>query len=66
MRDYAKAIRAIGPAHCILASDMGRPGNPLHPEARAAFFAAPHREGIPQIDIDLMSKTNPAHTLGLK
>ena len=24
MSDYAKAIRAIGPEHCILSSDLGR------------------------------------------
>jgi hypothetical protein len=65
MRDYANAIRQIGAAHCILASDMGQPGNPRHPDALAAFFAALRREGIPQTDIDLMSKTNPARALGL-
>jgi hypothetical protein len=30
--DYAKAIRAIGIEHCILSSDMGQPGNPVHPD----------------------------------
>ena len=65
MRDYARALREIGAGHCILASDMGQTGNPLHPDALAAFFAALLREGIPQSDIDLMSKTNPARALGL-
>src|SRR5581483_7456093 len=53
-RDYAEAIRQVGAAHCILASDMGQVGNPLHPDALAAFFAALRREGISQADIDLM------------
>ena len=63
--DYAAAIRQIGPASCILASDLGQVGNPLHPDGLAAFFAALRTEGIPQADIDLMSKTNPARALGL-
>jgi hypothetical protein len=66
MRDYAKAIREIGAKSCILSSDMGQVGNPLHPDGLTAFFAGLLKEGIPQKDIDLMSKTNPATALGLK
>jgi hypothetical protein len=66
MRDYAKAIREVGPKSCILASDLGQPGNPLHPDGLAAFFAGLLEEGIPAADIDLMSKTNPARVLGLQ
>jgi hypothetical protein len=65
MADYAKAIRAIGPNSCILASDLGQVGNPLHPDGMASFFQALLKEGISQADIDLMSKTNPARALGL-
>ncbi|MDR3700367.1 MAG: DUF6282 family protein [Candidatus Sulfopaludibacter sp.] len=64
-RDYAAAIRQVGPASCILASDLGQVGNPLHPDGLAAFFAVLRREGIAQADIDRMSKTNPARALGL-
>ena len=64
--DYAKAIRAIGPRSCILSSDLGQPGNPLHPDGLAAFFEALAKEGFSQADIDLMSKTNPARALGLE
>jgi hypothetical protein len=63
--DYAKAIRAVGPKSCILASDLGQAGNPLHPDGLAAFFAALAKQGIPGADIELMSKTNPARALGL-
>jgi uncharacterized protein DUF6282 len=66
MADYAKAIRAIGPKSCILASDLGQVGNPLHPDGMASFFQALLKEGISQADIDLMSKTNPARALGLQ
>jgi hypothetical protein len=65
MRDYANAIRQIGAKSCILASDLGQVGNPLHPDGLAAFFAGLRKEGISQADIDLMSKTNPARALGL-
>ena len=64
--DYAKAIRAVGPRSCILSSDLGQPGNPLHPDGLAAFFDALRKEGLSQADIDLMSKTNPARVLGLE
>jgi hypothetical protein len=64
--DYAAAIRAVGPAHCILSSDLGQAGNPLHPDGLVAFFAGLRKEGISQADIDLMSKTNPAAALGLR
>ena len=66
MKDYAKAIRELGPEHCILSSDLGQAGNPLHPDGLATFFAGLAKEGFSAADIDLMSKTNPARALGLK
>ena len=63
--DYAKAIRAVGPEHCILSSDMGQPANPLHPDGLLIFFAGLQKEGITPAEIAQMSKTNPAHLLGL-
>ena len=66
IEDYAKAIRQIGPAWCILSSDLGQPGNPSHPDGLAAFFDALRKQGFSQAEIDLMSKTNPARVLGLQ
>lgn len=63
--DYAKAIREVGANSCILSSDLGQVGNPLHPDGLAMFYEALRKEGISQVDIDLMSKTNPARALGL-
>lgn len=63
--DYVKAIRAVGPRSCILASDLGQAGNPLHPDGLAAFFQALRGAGFTQAEIDLMAKTNPAKALGL-
>ena len=63
--DYAKAIRAIGVDHCILSSDMGQPGNPLHPDGLQLFFDGMRKQGFTQAEIDRMSKVNPARLLGL-
>jgi Family of unknown function (DUF6282) len=63
--DYAKAIRAVGVEHCILSSDLGQAGNPLHPDGLIAFFAGLKQAGFTQAEIDAMSKTNPAHALGM-
>ena len=64
--DYAKAIRAVGVEHCILSSDMGQPTNPLHPDGLQLFFDGLKKQGFSQIDIDQMSKINPARLLSLQ
>jgi len=66
MRDYAKAIREVGPESCILASDLGQAGNPLPPDGLSAFYTGLMKEGVPEADIHLMSRTNPARALGLQ
>jgi len=63
--EYARAIRAVGPEHCILSSDLGQAGNPLHPDGLLAFFAALRGEGFPVSEIERMAKVNPARLLGL-
>jgi len=66
MAANAKAIREVGPANCILSSDLGQPNNPLHPDGLMEFFAALKKEGFTEAQINLMAKTNPAKALGLK
>ena len=66
LADYAKAIRQIGAEHCILSSDMGQVGNPLHPDGLQQFFAGLREQGLTQSQIDQMSKINPARLLGLQ
>jgi hypothetical protein len=63
--DYARAIRAVGPEHCILSSDMGQPTNPLHPDGLLAFFAGLEKQGFTPAEIAQMSKINPAKLLSL-
>jgi Family of unknown function (DUF6282) len=64
--DYAKAIREVGVEHCILSSDMGQVGNPLHPDGLQLFFDGLQKQGFSRSEIDQMSKVNPARLLGLK
>ncbi len=64
--DYARAIRYVGVDHCILSSDMGQPGNPLHPDGLVAFFKGMREQGFTQAEIDQMAKRNPALLLGLE
>ncbi len=63
--EYAHAIRAVGPEHCILSSDLGQAGNPLHPDGLEAFFAALRSQGFTVSEIERMAKSNPARLLGL-
>jgi len=64
--DYAKAIREVGPAHCILSSDLGQAANPVHTVGLIAYFAAMEKAGLAHADIELMSRTNPAKAIGLQ
>ena len=72
IKDYAQAIRAVGPKSCIVATDFGsvqkppEPQRPLEPQGLLDFMTALHKEGISVADINLMTKTNPALALGLK
>ena len=65
IRSYAEVIRAVGPEHCILSSDLGQPGKPLHPDGLATFFQLLREEGFTEVQIDRMAKQNPATVLGL-
>ena len=66
---YAEWIRAVGPAHCILSSDLGgaRPyPRPMPTQGMLDFMNALHKAGLSVADINLMAKTNPARVLGLE
>jgi len=63
--DYARAIRAVGAKQCILSSDLGQPGNPLHPDGLARFFDGLKKAGISDSQIRMMSVHNPAVLLGV-
>ncbi len=63
---YAEAIRQAGVDACILSSDLGQAGNPLHPDGLMAFFAGLRSQGFSVAEIETMSKRNPAKLLGLE
>ena len=65
LRDYTPAIRAVGPEHSVLTSDLGQQGFPLHPDGLLAFFRGLRAQGFTEAEINLMAKTNPAKLLGL-
>jgi hypothetical protein len=62
---FADAIRKIGPAFCILSSDLGQMGNPLPADGFGAFLLALRERGFTAGDIDRMARENPARLLGL-
>jgi hypothetical protein len=64
-KDYARAIRYVGVEHCILASDMGQPTNPMHPDGLVLLFNGLKEQGITTAEINRMAKENPARLLGL-
>jgi hypothetical protein len=66
---YAEWIKAVGPEHCILSSDLGgaRPyPRPMPAQGMLDFMTGLNKLGISVADINLMAKTNPARVLGLE
>jgi hypothetical protein len=66
LSDYVKAIRAVGPEHCVLSSDLGQAGNPLHADGLRVFLKGLRDAGFSDPEIDLMAKKNPAELMGLR
>jgi hypothetical protein len=64
--DYVKAIRAIGPEHTIISSDLGQPEHPVHTDGWKQYLALFKRAGFTDAEIDLMARKNPAKLLGLE
>lgn len=65
IQEYAAAIRAVGPEHCIVSSDLAQPGYPQSPDGFVAYIKALQEQGFTQSEIDQMAKKNPATLLGL-
>ena len=61
----ARQIQAIGPEHCIMATDFGRYGLSTPVEGLRQFITCMLDLGIPADDIRTMVKTNPERLLGL-
>ena len=65
LEEYTAAITEFGASHFLLSSDFGQENNPLHTDGLNAFIEGLRREGIADVDIDLMIRRNPARLLGL-
>jgi hypothetical protein len=65
MDRFADAIRKVGPAFCIVSTDLGQKGNALPPDGLAAIVAALRGRGLTEKELDRMTKQNPAQLLGL-
>ena len=66
---YAGWIKAVGPSHIILSTDLGgaRPyPRPMPTAGMLEYLQKLHALGIPVADLNTMAKTNPAIVLGLK
>jgi hypothetical protein len=66
IEDYIAAIRAVGPEHVILSSDLGQRGNPVHTDGLIGFVTKLVAAGFSQAELDRMMKSNPARLLGLE
>jgi len=69
LAQYAQWMKAVGPEHCILSTDLGgaRPyPRPLPTAGMLDFMTKLHALGLSVADINLMAKTNPAKVLGLE
>lgn len=64
-RVMVEAIEHVGAKHCIMSSDMGQPVNPLPAEGFRMFIKTMLHLGIPERDIDIMVRDNPAKLLNL-
>jgi hypothetical protein len=60
-----KTIKAIGPEHCIISTDLGQPQNPLPVEGMRMFIATLLHHGLTQKEVEQIVKVNPAVLLGL-
>jgi hypothetical protein len=62
---YVAAMRAIGLDRCIVSSDLGQKGNPLHPDGLLQIFSGLRKAGFSEAEVSAVAKTNPAKLLGL-
>jgi Family of unknown function (DUF6282) len=63
--DYTVAIRAVGVANCLVATDFGQVHNPTPLEGFRLMLASLLQEGFSAEELAIMVKDNPAKLLGL-
>ncbi|HZS33745.1 MAG TPA: DUF6282 family protein [Methylomirabilota bacterium] len=61
-----RSIRAVGPAHCVLATDYGQLHSPAPVDGLRIFVQLCLEQGISEAEIRTMVVDNPARLLGLE
>ncbi len=61
-----RSIRAVGPAHCVLATDYGQLHSPAPVDGLRIFVQLCLEQGISEAEIRTMVADNPARLLGLE
>lgn len=64
-RAIVEAVEAVGPEHCVMASDAVEAWNPPAPEVLRMFIATMLALGVKEDAVHLMTHDNPARALGL-
>jgi hypothetical protein len=62
---YVDAIRAVGPAHALLSSDLGQPSTETVAAGLAAFHESLVARGLPEDHVAEMMIANPHRLLGI-
>lgn len=65
LEEIAHAVRTVGAASTILATDLGQPNNPHPVNGMRDFLTGIHELGISTRAVHTMTRTNPASALGL-
>lgn len=62
----AADIRAVGPEHVVLSTDLGQAGNPVHTDGFKLYLPRLREAGFTAAELELMTRTHPARVLGLQ
>ena len=62
----ADCIKLVGAQHCVMGTDFGQADNPPAPEGFKMFIKAMLEQGIPEKDIEIMVKKNPAKLMKME
>jgi hypothetical protein len=64
--EFAERIRAVGPEHVILSTDLGQVMRPTPADGFAGYIGQLREAGFSEDELDAMTKHNPARFLGLE
>jgi len=64
--EFTARIRAVGPEHVILSTDLGQVMRPTPADGFLGYINRMRDAGFTPAELDLMTKTNPARFLGLE